>query len=66
MSPTTIQKDYIARLKKVQPKYILYSSSNLELDGVGVYKRIELVNFYVLSNYKIHDEFDNYVILKKK
>ena len=66
LGPTVIQKDYIARLKKVKPKYILYSSANLELDGLGLYKRIELVASYVLSNYKKYDEFDNYIILEKK
>ena len=64
-SPTT-QKDYISRLKQIQPKYILYSSADIKFDGMGVYERIELVNSYVLSNYKKYDEIDDYVILEKK
>ena len=62
----TTQKKYIDRLKIIQPKYILYSSADIKFDGRGLYQRIELINSYILSNYKKHDELDNYIILKKK
>lgn len=65
-SPTTMQEDYIARLKKIQPKYILYFSDDRKFDGVGIYERIDLVNSYILSNYKKYDEFDGYIILEKR
>ena len=65
-SSTTMQKDYINQLKKIQPKYIIYFSTDLQFDGIGIYERIELVNSYVLANYKKYKEFDDYVILEKK
>ena len=65
-SPILIQKDYIKEIEKIQPKYILYYSGNEKFDGLGIYERIELVNSYVLSNYKKYDEFDDYIILRKK
>ena len=37
-----------------------------DLDGLKLYERIELLNSYILSNYKKHDEFDEYIILEKK
>ena len=64
-SSMNMQEDYIDRLKKIQPKYIIYPSTDLKWDGAGIYERIELVNSYVLSNYKKHEEFDDYIILKK-
>ena len=64
-SPVIIQKDYINEIKKIEPKYILYYSGDHEFDGLGIYERIQLVNSYVLSNYKKHDEFNDYIILKK-
>ena len=54
-SPIDLQKDYINRLKKIQPKYILYFLADHEFDGIGIYERIELVNSYVLANYKKYD-----------
>ena len=64
-SSTIMQEDYIDQLKKIQPKYIIYSSTDLKWDGVGIYERIELVNSYVLSDYKKHEEFDDYIIFEK-
>ena len=64
-SSMAMQKDYINQLRKIQPEYIIYFSTDLQFDGMGIYERIELVNSYVLSNYKKHKEFDNYIILKK-
>ena len=65
-SPIDVQKDYIREIKKTQPKYILYYSGNEKFDGLGIYDRIELVNSYVLSHYKKHREFEDYIILEKK
>ena len=65
-SPTVIQNDYISEIKKTQPKYILYFSGDLKFDGLLIYERIELVNSYVLSNYKKYNELNDYVILEKK
>ena len=64
-SPIALQKDYINELKKIQPKYILYDPSG-DLDGLELYERIELVNSYILSNYKKYDKFNEYIILEKK
>jgi len=33
---------------------------------VGIYERIELVNSFILTNYKKHEELDGYIILKKR
>ena len=66
-SPVAIQKDYINEIKKIQPKYILYYSvDRILFDGLGIYERIELVNSYVLSNYKKHEEIGDYILLEKK
>ncbi|MDP7197316.1 MAG: hypothetical protein QF864_14145, partial [SAR202 cluster bacterium] len=71
-SPVAKQKDYIKKIKENLPKYILYESSKTDfyhyhkLDGLAVYERLELVNSYILSNYKKHDEFGAYIILEKK
>ena len=53
-------------IKKTQPKYILYFTGDLKFDGLLIYERIELVNSYVLSNYKKYNELNDYVILEKK
>ena len=66
VSPTVIQQDYINEIKKAQPKYILYFSGDHKFDGLEIYERIELVNSYVLSNYKKYNELNDYVILEKK
>ena len=65
-SSTKSQKDYIKQLKKNEPEYILYYSDNRKFDGVGIYDRIELVNSFILTNYKKHEELDGYIILKKR
>ena len=65
-SPSYLQKDYISKLKKIEPKYILYSNANLKLDGVGIYERIALVDDYVSLYYKKHIIIDRYIILEKK
>ena len=66
LASPNMQKDYIKRLKKIQPKYIIYSSEDIRFDGKGVYERIELVNSYILSNYEKYHELDHYIILEKK
>ena len=65
-SSTKSQKDYIKQLKKNEPEYILYYSDDRKFDGVGIYERIELVNSFILTNYKKHEELDGYIILKKR
>ena len=71
-SPITKQKDYIKKIKENRPKYILYESPKTafyfhhKLDGLATYDRLELVNSYILSNYKKYDELDAYIILEKK
>ena len=61
-----MQRDYVDRLKKIQPKYIIYSSVDIRFDGRGLYERIKIVNSYILSNYKKYHELDDYIILEKK
>ena len=71
-SPIAKQEDYIRQLKKIQPKYILYKSAGTNFDltyqieAPEVYVRLELVNSYIVLNYKKHNEFDDYIILEKK
>ena len=64
-SPTNVQKNYIDEIKKIQPKYILYYSGDEKFDGLGIYERIMLVNSYVMSHYKKHRKFGDYIILEK-
>jgi len=71
-SPISKQKDYIKIIKKKLPKYILYESKEAaydfyhKLDGLAVYDRLDLVNSYILSNYKKYGEVNAYVVLEKK
>jgi len=65
-SPTIVQKKYIDELKKVQPKYILYYSDEPKYDGLGIYDRIEMVNSFILTNYKKHHDIHGYTFLEKK
>ena len=64
-SPIKIQNDYIYKLKKIKPEYILYYSDNNKFDGLEIYERIKLVNNYVLANYYKFDELNGYIFLKK-
>jgi hypothetical protein len=65
VSPAALQKDYINKIKKNQPKYILYEPLGV-FDGLKLSERIELLNSYILSNYKENNRFDEFVILEKK
>jgi hypothetical protein len=71
-SPIAKQKDYIGHIKKTQPKYILYKSPGTnfdltyEVEAPEIHARLELVNSFIMANYKKHDEFDGYIILEKK
>ena len=71
-SPIANQEDYVRQLKKIQPKYILYDSpgSNFELSFLyelpEIYERLALVNSYILSEYKKHNQLEGYIILEKK
>tara|TARA_Y100000294_G_C8561741_1_gene339332 strand:- start:1152 stop:3023 length:1872 start_codon:yes stop_codon:yes gene_type:complete len=70
-SPIVKQKDYINQIKKIRPTYILYRSSATNydvyygVDALETHKRLQLVNSFILSNYKQHYEADGYIILKK-
>jgi hypothetical protein len=70
-SPLAKQKDYIKKLEIIQPKYILYKSPGTnfdltyEVEPPEIHERLELVNSFILSNYKQHYEADGYIILKK-
>ena len=66
-SPTKTQKDYILRIKKKSPKYILYKHDvTAEFEQLRIYERIELINSYILSEYTQYKEFDGYYVLKKR
>jgi len=71
-SSTVKQKDYIRELKKIQPEYILYDSSGTNFNLTYKYElpelfeRLELVNSYILSNYKKYNQFDGYIFFKRK
>ena len=71
-SPISKQRDYIKKIKKKRPKYILYESKKApfdfyhKLDGLAVYDRLDLVNSYILSNYKRYGEVNAYIVLEKK
>lgn len=64
-SPTLIQKDYIKKIEKIKPEYIIYEPRGAYFDGLQLYQRIELINDYLISNYKKHNQLDNFLILKK-
>ena len=65
-SPLIIQKDYINEIKKKRPKYIIYYEGSDKFDGFEIYERIELVNSYIIANYKNYFEIEGYKILEKK
>lgn len=65
-SPIAVQKDYINKLKKTRPEFVLYSSQNDKLDGIDIYERIKLVNSFIMDNYDLHEEIYGYRILKRK
>ena len=71
-SPINKQESYVNDLKKIEPEYILYKSRGKNFDLTfkveppEVYERLELVNLYILKNYKKFKELNGYVILKKK
>jgi hypothetical protein len=71
-SSTVKQKDYISVLKKIQPEYILYDSSGTNFNLTYKYElpelfvRLELVNSYIMSNYKKYNQFDGYIFFKRK
>ena len=44
-------------------RYILYNPSG-HFDGLELHERIELVNSYILLNYKEYDRIDEYIILE--
>lgn len=66
-SPTENQKDYILRIKKRSPTYILYKHDvDAKFEGLRIYERIKLINSYILSEYTQYKEFDGYYVLKKR
>jgi len=65
-SPKNVQKKYIDELKKIKPRFILFSSSVATLDGISIYDRINLVHSHVLSNYKKYNEIYGFIIFEKK
>jgi hypothetical protein len=71
-SSITKQKDYIKELKRIQPEYILYDSlgTNFNLtykyEPPELFERLELVNSYILFNYKKYSQFDGYIFFKRK
>ncbi len=64
-SPTLIQRNYIKKIEKIKPKYILYEPRGVYFDGLELYQRIELINNYLMSGYKKYNEVGNFIILKK-
>ena len=64
-SPISKQEDYIKKLKATQPKYILYDSFHF-IESLELSERLELVNSYILSEYKEHSQLDGYIFLEKK
>ena len=71
-SPTIKQEDYINEIIHVKPQYILYKSSGTnfgltyKVESPDISERLALVNSYILTNYKKHKEFEDYIILEKK
>ena len=63
-SPKSLQKEYIAAIKKTKPTYILYESNYFKVDDISMSKRLTEVNTYILNNYKIFKVTKNFKILK--
>ena len=63
-SPTTMQEDYIKKLKMAKPNFIIYKSSKFLVDNFEVYERVKLVNDYIITNYDFHINVNNFLIYK--
>jgi len=61
-SPKKIQIDYVKKLEIIKPKYILYRSDKYVVDGIEVTERLNIVNSFILDNYKLFKSFDGYEI----
>jgi len=50
-------------------KKIIFSTNveiTYNLEPPEIFDRLELVNFYIISNYELHKKFDGYEIFKKQ
>ena len=63
-APNILQKDYVLKLKKAQPYYIIYKSEKYTFDNIEVYERLNLVNDYINQNYNFHKKMNGYTIYK--
>ena len=62
VSPNELQNEFISELKIKKPKYILYKSSLDIYDDPR--SRLNIVNEYILSKYKIYNNYKKWTILK--
>tara|TARA_B100001250_G_scaffold316430_1_gene278820 strand:- start:279 stop:1067 length:789 start_codon:yes stop_codon:yes gene_type:complete len=58
-----LQNDSINELRKVMPKYILYDS---ELFNFNFFKKLNVVNEFINSNYEFHEKYMHWTFFKLK
>ena len=63
-SPNILQHDYVLRIKKSKPAYILYASEKFTFDNIKVYDRLKIVNNYINQDYIYHKNINGYTIYK--
>jgi len=64
-SPTILQNNYINNVKKIEPNYIIYNPGG-NFDNLTLAERVPISNLYILSKYIKHQQFEEYIILKKR
>lgn len=62
----SIEQRYIQELKKINHKYLIYQSPNFDVDNIKIKKRLKYVNRYILDNYILFNEQNNFQIYIKK
>lgn len=62
----SIEQRYIQELKKINHKYLIYQSPNFDVDNIKIKKRLKYVNRYILDNYILFNEQNDFQIYIKK
>ena len=65
-SPQILQDEYIESLKLQKPNFIIYDSKYFKVDNIPINERLSKVNSYIMKNYKVSEDLNNFKILKIK
>ena len=61
----SIEQKYIQDLKNIDHTYLIYESPNYDVDNIEIKERLKYVNRYILENYILFNEKNNFKILIK-